>query len=227
MSRDRPKGKDCRAEASLLTRPKLRHLNSKIPLLLRRRKKQRISNLLATRHPVCIGWVFDSGVFWVARLERVVQAGGDMKKLLMMLMLLFLAVPAMGADKWDASGWETWDAKQGVEYGKQMESEIDVTLWVTSLLLYVVIFGALGMWVGSYRRRAAEGAFLSAVLGPIGLIVALLLPMGPEKMPGETFSLAFGAAEQTLILYALMGICALLVGFILYVKYLDKIYGWF
>jgi hypothetical protein len=52
---------------------------------------------------------------------------------------------------------------------------------VAGLLIYLVLFGAAGMWLGEMRKRAFEGAVLGCLLGPIGLIIIMLLPMGQER----------------------------------------------
>ena len=139
-----------------------------------------------------------------------------MKKLLTITAGL-IAMPVMGATPFEI---------EQAEYINGYTNEINYTFWLMCFLLWVVIFGALGMWIGSYRRRGKEGAFLSAMLGPIGMVIVLLLPMGPEKSQSYPFSFTFRAEEMTLILYGLLGISALLLGFILYVNYLDVIYDW-
>lgn len=57
----------------------------------------------------------------------------------------------------------------------------NLTLLVASLLIYLVLFGAAGMWLGEMRKRSFEGAVLGCLLGPIGLIITMLLPVGKES----------------------------------------------
>ena len=99
-------------------------------------------------------------------------------------------------------------------------------IFVLILLGSVILFGSLGCWVGGLKRRGKEGAILGALLGPIGLIVAVLLPPGEESKHTAT-AMAMATDQQSMILHALLGLSALLGVFIMYVKYLDKIYAWF
>ena len=57
----------------------------------------------------------------------------------------------------------------------------NLTVLVAGLLIYLVLFGAAGMWLGEMRKRSFEGAVLGCLLGPIGLIITMLLPMGQER----------------------------------------------
>lgn len=44
------------------------------------------------------------------------------------------------------------------------------------LMVFWVLSAMFGAWLGGQRNRAAEGFFLGLVLGPLGWIIALLLP---------------------------------------------------
>lgn len=47
--------------------------------------------------------------------------------------------------------------------------EIIIILWL--------VFAAVGAWISSQKgRSAAEGVILSLLLGPIGLVIAAVLP---------------------------------------------------
>jgi hypothetical protein len=88
------------------------------------------------------------------------------------LMMMALALPVVGAEKTAA------------ELEQLMGAADDVTHTVTllaGLLVYFVIFGALGMWLGEMRNRSREGAFLGVLLGPIGLVITMLMPEGQKR----------------------------------------------
>jgi hypothetical protein len=88
------------------------------------------------------------------------------------LMMMALAFPVMGAAKTSA---------ELEEYINDAEHVTHTVTLLAGLLVYLVIFGALGMWLGEMRNRSREGAVLGCLLGPIGLIITILLPMGQER----------------------------------------------
>jgi hypothetical protein len=56
------------------------------------------------------------------------------------------------------------------------QSRIDLALIVTGLAIFLVVCSILGSVVGNLRGRAGLGALLGLCLGPIGVLVAVLLP---------------------------------------------------
>lgn len=50
------------------------------------------------------------------------------------------------------------------------------------VILYLIFFGFLGNYLGAMRRRSFEGMWLGILLGPIGCIIALLMPEGKEEV---------------------------------------------
>jgi MFS family permease len=44
-----------------------------------------------------------------------------------------------------------------------------------------LIFGFIGGYLGAMKNRSKEGFWLSFFFGPIGWVIALLMPVGPEK----------------------------------------------
>jgi len=64
--------------------------------------------------------------------------------------------------------------------------------FVIGLAVYCALFGLLGLWLGGYRNRSTEGIFLGLLLGPIGLIITILLPMGDEKIDNDTKNIGSG-----------------------------------
>jgi hypothetical protein len=101
-----------------------------------------------------------------------------MKKLWMLMMMAFLAfaAPSSANEKWDASGWQSFNMEEAVAEHQEAQKAGRQILWVAVLLLWLVIFGALGMWLGEMRGRAKEGAIFGALLGSLGLVIACLIP---------------------------------------------------
>jgi MFS family permease len=44
-----------------------------------------------------------------------------------------------------------------------------------------LVFGFVGGYLGAMKNRSKEGFWLSFFFGPIGWILALLMPVGPEE----------------------------------------------
>ena len=57
------------------------------------------------------------------------------------------------------------------------------TWYVFVVLGWILIAGYIGRWIGSYRGRSVDGFCFGALLGPIGWIVAALLPDDGKKCP--------------------------------------------
>lgn len=71
-------------------------------------------------------------------------------------------------------------------------------LWVFAMVGYLFGFGCLGLWIGGFKKRGTEGMILAILLGPIGLVIAVLLPEGTEKAPSEKFSESlFGSSKSS------------------------------
>ena len=105
------------------------------------------------------------------------QVGEVMKTLLMILMMV--AFPVMAQKAGDARGWDVpYEQLQQEQeaFMTQSQGEVNGTVWIGLILLWVVIFGALGMWLGEMRGRAREGAIFGAMFGPLGLVIACLMP---------------------------------------------------
>jgi len=64
---------------------------------------------------------------------------------------------------------------------------------MNSILIVVVVcsllfFPVLGVWVGGMRNRGMEGFLLGLLLGPLGVLIAALLPRGDAAANSEAWT---------------------------------------
>jgi hypothetical protein len=64
--------------------------------------------------------------------------------------------------------------------------------YIAIILLGAFLMACLGMWIGGMKNRSIEGAILGFLLGPIGLIIAVLLPEGKPAEKNESNEVAGG-----------------------------------
>lgn len=66
---------------------------------------------------------------------------------------------------------------------------------VVVLLLSVILFGLIGMWIGRLKGNASKGFWLGFLLGPLGWIIAILLPQDGERCPACGGVIVHGARK--------------------------------
>jgi hypothetical protein len=72
---------------------------------------------------------------------------------------------------------------------------MDSMTWLVTIGFFALIFGGLGMWIASVKRRSeAEGCALGCLLGPFGALIEALLP---SQAAPETPGPATQASEST------------------------------
>lgn len=51
---------------------------------------------------------------------------------------------------------------------------------IVVVIVYIVVFGSVGRFLGEKKGNGRAGFWLGALLGPIGLLIAVLLPRSAE-----------------------------------------------
>jgi hypothetical protein len=64
--------------------------------------------------------------------------------------------------------------------------------FIAVVALGALLMAGLGMWLGGMKNRGFEGMILGLLLGPIGLIIAILLPEGKPTEKTEIKEVAGG-----------------------------------
>lgn len=62
-----------------------------------------------------------------------------------------------------------------------------LTLWIVAVFFFGGVFGLIGVYIAMQKGRSeGEGFFLGCLLGPLGLILAALLPnQERDEQPGK------------------------------------------
>ena len=67
---------------------------------------------------------------------------------------------------------------------------------IIGLVIYFVFFGFLGHYLGAMKKRAFDGMLIGILLGPIGCIIAVLLPEGKDEESSHGEGLAWRKTKE-------------------------------